>query len=114
MRLMQCLASHPFRYYSLGRKALGKKRDYTPALNCLVKGNAIRRTCGNGNGNGGWNQGIMNAALLGNAAIASHQAILRAKTPPGKGYRFQGFAPVSVCRPALPTMLDFAVHLPFC
>ena len=44
-------------------------------------------------GNGGWNQGLMNAALLGNAEIAATKAVLRALTPPGKGYRFLGFAP---------------------
>ena len=82
-----------FRYFSLGRKELGAKRALSPALNCLQHGNAIRKTCGNGNGNGGWNQGIMNAALLGDAAIASKQCINRAKTPAGKGYRFEGFAP---------------------
>lgn len=72
---------------------MGAKRDFSPALNCLQHGSAIRRTCGNANGNGGWNQGIMNAALLGDAAIASKQCINRAKTPAGKGYRFEGFAP---------------------
>ena len=56
---------HPFRYFSLGRKQLGAKRDLTPALNCLVQGRKIRTTCGNGNGNGGWNQGIMNAYAAG-------------------------------------------------
>jgi hypothetical protein len=84
---------HPFRYFSLGRKALGATRDFTPALNCLTHGRAIRATCGNANGNGGWNQGIMNAALLGDAKIASTQCVNRAKTPSGKGYRFEGFAP---------------------
>ena len=56
---------HPLRYFSLGRKQLGAKRDLTPALNCLVQGRKIRTTCGNGNGNGGWNQGIMNAYVAG-------------------------------------------------
>jgi hypothetical protein len=37
-------------------------------------GKKIRATCGNGNGNGGWNLGIMNAALMGDARIASAQA----------------------------------------
>lgn len=35
----------------------------------------------------------MNAALLGDAAIASKQCINRARTPAAKGYRFRGFAP---------------------
>lgn len=52
----------------------------------------VRTTCGNGNGNGGWNQGIMNAALLGDAKIAAAQSLNRAHTPSGKGYRFLGFA----------------------
>jgi hypothetical protein len=84
---------HPYRYFSVGRSVLGVQRDLTPALNCLTKGKAIRQTCANGTGNGGWNQGIMNAALLGDATIASAQCISRARTHAGQGYRFQGFAP---------------------
>jgi hypothetical protein len=86
-------AVHPYRYYSLGRKELGVKRDFAPAMNCLKEGSKIRQTCGNNNANGGWTQGIMNAALLGDAATASATVIGRAKTPSGHGYRFLGFAP---------------------
>jgi len=83
---------HPYRYYSAGRKLLGKT-DTTPAENCFLLGSKIRATCGNGQNNGGWTQGIMNAALLGIADVASSMAMARAKTAPAAGYRFQGFAP---------------------
>jgi len=86
-------STHPYRYFTIGRQLLGAKRSLVPALNCLKLGSKVRKTCGNGNGNGGWNQGIMNAALLGDATIATKQTVNRAKTPPAKGYRFMGFAP---------------------
>lgn len=84
---------HPYRYFSLGRATLGAKRSLQPALACLEHGGAIRRTCGNGQGNSGWNQGVMNAALLGQAPLAARMVLERALTAPAKGYRFQGFAP---------------------
>ena len=51
---------------------------FTPALNCLIHGSKVRTTCGN-DANGGWNQGIMNAALMGDAALKM-QCINRART----------------------------------
>ena len=84
---------HPYRYFSLGRSRLGVQRDATPALNCLREGRKIRNTCGNADGNGGWNQGVMNAALLGDARIARAKVLARAHTSSATGYRFQGFAP---------------------
>jgi hypothetical protein len=106
---------HPYRYFSVGRSVLGVQRDLAPALNCLTKGKAIRQTCANGNGNGGWNQGIMNAALLGDATIASAQCISRARTHAGQGYRFQGFAPheqdcEQLNLPTFPPHLSFSAH----
>lgn len=59
-------AVHPARYLSLGRSLVGG-RDATPALNCLKLGGAIRQTCANAQSNDGWNQGVMDAALLGEA-----------------------------------------------
>jgi hypothetical protein len=43
--------------------------------------------------NSGWNQGIMNAAMLGLTDKAASMATSRAKTAPAKGYRFPAFAP---------------------
>lgn len=83
---------HPFRYFSLGRSLLAH-RDAGPALNCLREGRKIRDSCGNANSNDGWNQGVMNAALLGDAQTARAQILARANSPSATGYRFQGFAP---------------------
>eukprot|EP00040_Diaphanoeca_grandis_P029720 m.174627 g.174627 ORF g.174627 m.174627 type:complete len:792 (+) comp31775_c0_seq1:209-2584(+) len=41
----------------------------------------------------GWNQNIMDAALLGNATAAAPLLIERAQTPPALGFRFPAFAP---------------------
>eukprot|EP00035_Acanthoeca_spectabilis_P003288 m.92313 g.92313 ORF g.92313 m.92313 type:complete len:428 (+) comp12033_c0_seq1:1523-2806(+) len=82
---------HPFRYYSVGRAAVSN-RSILPALNCMVKP-GVGGTCGNSRGNSGWNQGVMNAALLGLTDLATLWVIQRAKTAPATGYRFQGFAP---------------------
>jgi len=43
--------------------------------------------------NSGWNQGIMNAALLGLANEAWAYIVQRASVDPPRGYRFLGFAP---------------------
>ena len=48
--------------------------------------------------NGGWNQGVMNAAMLGLTDKASSMVLQRSKTGPAKGYRFPGFAPHSQAR----------------
>ena len=58
-----------------------------------TEGGKVRATCGNANGNGGWNQGVMNAALLGNAEHAKAGLLGRSSSAPGAGYRFIGFAP---------------------
>ena len=79
---------HPYRYFSVGRSKLGVQRDLSPAQNCLKYGGKVRTTCANAQKNGGWTQGLMNAALLGDAASASASALGRAQTPPGRGYRF--------------------------
>ena len=83
---------HPFRYYTLGRQQLGAKRSLEPALNCLVQGGKVRHTCANALGNGGWSQGVMNSALLGDAEHAKADVVGRAMTQPAAGYRFIGFA----------------------
>ena len=44
-------------------------------------------------GDNGWNQVAMDAALLGNAAAAQSYVIARANTKPAAGYRFPVFAP---------------------
>jgi hypothetical protein len=43
--------------------------------------------------NSGWNQGIMNAAMLGLTDNAAGMAVARAKVLPATGYRFPAFAP---------------------
>ena len=83
---------HPYRYFSMGGKIL-RNRDITPAQLCMTDPSMGAPTCGNSRGNSGWNQGVMNAALLGLTDIASNNVISRAKTAPAVGYRFQGFAP---------------------
>eukprot|EP01001_Neometanema_parovale_P007003 NODE_332_length_2657_cov_50.772691_g312_i0.p1 GENE.NODE_332_length_2657_cov_50.772691_g312_i0~~NODE_332_length_2657_cov_50.772691_g312_i0.p1 ORF type:complete len:832 (-),score=157.15 NODE_332_length_2657_cov_50.772691_g312_i0:160-2604(-) len=84
-------STHPFRYFTLGRSALGG-RDINPSLVCLNQ-TSKRQTCKNGASNDGWNQGILNAALLGEAAIAHNMIVERARTSPAVGYRFPAFAP---------------------
>jgi hypothetical protein len=82
---------HPYRYYSVGRSD-GGTRSSTPALNCILNPK-VRATCGNSHANGGWTQGVMNAALLGLTNLAAEWVVQRATTGPATGYRFQGFAP---------------------
>ena len=85
-------STHPFRYFTLGTHLLGAKRDLTPSQVC-ANGTSTRQTCRNVEQNGGWTQGILNAALLGDTAMASRMLLERANTQPAKGYRFPGFAP---------------------
>lgn len=77
-------AVHPWQIYSVGARVDGLQPDLTPALNSLAK---------RGAGGSGWNQGIMNAALLGDADLAFGSVLGRAKTNPAAGYRFPAFAP---------------------
>ena len=81
---------HPFRHYSLGRSMLSNI-DISPALQCAT--NSSRRTCSFSTANGGWTQGILNAALLGLTERAKNMIVERAQTPPAIGYRFLAFAP---------------------
>jgi hypothetical protein len=85
-------STHPFRYFTLGRSLLSgtRKRDIAPSIYCLEK--SKRETCRNADRNGGWVQGLLNAALLGRAKKASTDTLARAQTAPAKGYRFPGFA----------------------
>eukprot|EP00754_Rhynchopus_humris_P033684 Rhum_TRINITY_DN15477_c0_g1::Rhum_TRINITY_DN15477_c0_g1_i7::g.158851::m.158851 len=71
---------HPYRLYTVGRG-----ND----LGVAVRANAIRRF----KSDDGWNQCIMDAALLGLAASAKSMAQARAAVAPAKGYRFPGFMP---------------------
>ena len=81
---------HPFRYYTQGRQLLSNVSS-APAVQCMI--NSTRQTCLNAALNTGWNQGIMNAALLGLKSIAESMLVSRALTAPAIGYRFEGFAP---------------------
>eukprot|EP01052_Picozoa_sp_SAG31_P032849 SAG31_NODE_3646_length_4030_cov_2.435767_1_plen_1076_part_00 len=83
-------SSHPNRYFSIGRHLFGA-RDISPSIQCMI--NSSRQTCRNAMANQGWNQGLMNAALLGLTGQAQQMVLERALTPPSPGYRFPAFAP---------------------
>ena len=61
---------HPYRYFSIGREALGARRKRTPASNCLLHLPGTPEVCKNAQANFGWTQLPMTAALLGDAAVA--------------------------------------------
>jgi hypothetical protein len=84
-------STHPFRLLTLGRSLLGERREIAPSIYCLE--NSTRKTCRNADLNTGWTQGLLNAALLGRAALASARVLERAQTHPAAGYRFPAFAP---------------------
>ena len=84
---------HPYRYFSVGREALGVRRSKTPALNCLHHAPGTPSVCKNAQVNFGWTQLPMNAALLGNASLAQKAISDRAMGGSAEGYRFVGFAP---------------------
>jgi len=85
---------HPFRLYTKGRSLTGSNSavDTARAVACLHNDAGCGHTCGNANGNEGWNQGVMDAALLGDSDMAWRFAAQRAARPPAAGYRFLGFA----------------------
>ena len=83
-------STHPNRYFTVGRRLLGG-RDIAPSIQCMT--NSSRQTCRNAMANEGWNQGVMNAALLGLTELAQKMVLERALTPPAPGYRFPAFAP---------------------
>ena len=83
-------STHPNRYFTVGRQLLGG-RDIAPSIQCFT--NSTRSTCRNALQNQGWNQGLMNAALLGLTEQAQQMVLERALTPPSPGYRFPAFAP---------------------
>ena len=93
-------STHPFRYYTLARslkhiqtrvQPMRETRDIAPSLFCFDQ-NSTRATCANAKANSGWNQGVMNAALLGRASVAASMVLSRATAAPAVGYRFPGFA----------------------
>ena len=55
----------------------------------------------------GWNQNVMDAALLGNASAATQLLVQRARTRPAPGYRFPAFAPRE--QDAAPSADHFAI-----
>lgn len=83
-------STHPWRYFTAGRSLTGAV-DIAPSLFCLL--NSTRASCKNAQENTGWTQGGLNAALLGEADMASQMALGRAATQPAAGYRFPVFAP---------------------
>lgn len=78
-------AVHPYRLFTVGRN-LTAGAPLHPAINAWYADS-------NAQSNSGWNQGIMDAALLGMTSEASAMLIERALTSPAPGYRFQGFMP---------------------
>lgn len=79
---------HPFRIFTAA-KAHALNVDISAAMTCL---HAANGTCHNAQGNSGWNQGVLNAALLGDAEMAYRFVAERAASKPAVGYRFTGFA----------------------
>lgn len=84
---------HPYRFFSVGREALGVKRPRTPAVNCLLHAAGTPEVCKNAQANFGWTQLPMTSALLGQAALARGAVLQRAMGGSAEGYRFIGFAP---------------------
>jgi len=86
-------STHPFRLLTLAssRKSGAAHRDIAPSLYCLEQ--SKRETCRNADANTGWTQGVLNAALLGRAAMASRMVLERSQTTPAAGYRFPAFMP---------------------
>lgn len=82
---MELYAVHPYRLLT---KALNVTAgvDLTPAI-------AAFNTDKNAASNEGWNQGILDAALLGMTDVAASMLIQRGTTVPAPGYRYQGFMP---------------------
>jgi hypothetical protein len=78
-------ATHPYRIFTVGTKAT-QSADLSMAVNAWLADS-------NAQSNSGWNQGLMNAALLGMTEQAAAMVIQRALTGPAPGYRFQGFMP---------------------
>eukprot|EP00047_Mylnosiga_fluctuans_P009520 m.263358 g.263358 ORF g.263358 m.263358 type:complete len:1042 (+) comp26666_c0_seq1:28-3153(+) len=76
---------HPYRLVTVGRNLTQGVR-----LDQAIKAFAAD---GNAHSNTGWNQGIMNAALLGMTDTAATMLKQRAATGPAPGYRFPGFMP---------------------
>ena len=68
-----------------------QNRSTSPSLACLLK--SKRQTCLNSQANTGWTQGVLNAALLGEADMAFKMTMERAQVGSAVGYRFPAFAP---------------------
>jgi hypothetical protein len=79
-------AVHPYRLLTVGRRAVDPSLDLAPAI-AAFNANPLAHS------NEGWNQGIMNAALLGQTKAAAAMLVERAGTRPAPGYRFEGFMP---------------------
>lgn len=76
---------HPYRLTTVGRHIVSGQ-DLTPAINSFLSDPLAHS-------NEGWNQGIINAALLGQTATAAAMLGQRATTRSAPGYRFEGFMP---------------------
>ena len=75
---------HPYRMFSVPEQLRGV--DASPAIKAWMSDKEAH-------GNAGWNQGIMNAALLGLTENATRMLIERAQTKLAEGLRWPGFAP---------------------
>ena len=97
----QMFGVHPYRYFLVGREALGVRRSRLPATNCLLAVPGTPSVCKDAQTNFGWTQLPMTAALLGDAALAQTAVVDRAVGGPAVGYRFIGFGPhCQDCEPA--------------
>ena len=79
-------AVHPYRIFTVAR-ALLDGVDLTPAREGFLQDPRAYLD------NTDWNQGIMDAALLGLPDSAVDLLLQRALNPPAPGYRWPGFAP---------------------
>eukprot|EP01051_Picozoa_sp_SAG22_P007491 SAG22_NODE_529_length_9428_cov_2.691178_8_plen_466_part_00 len=79
-------SAHPYRQATIARATLGDSTEWEKA-NRAFNTDPLTKS------DEGWNQNVMNAALLGNATVAAKYVIARARTGLAGGYRFPGFAP---------------------
>ena len=77
---------HPYRQATIARAQRGDGIEWAKANRAF---NADPQT----KSDEGWNQNVMNAALLGNTSVAAKFLVARARMPLADGYRFPGFAP---------------------
>jgi len=86
-------AVHPYRRLTVGRAAAAQRAAAAPAVNLSAARASFAADPHANTDNHDWNQGVMNAALLGLTPDAARLLSQRALTGPAPGYRWPGFAP---------------------